>query len=282
MTTAEASKQPTHLSLFTGIGGIDLAAEWAGFDTILQVERDPFCRRVLEAHWPHVRRHDDITTLDCRDLAGTVDLVSGGFPCQPWSAAGKQRGAEDDRDLWPAMLRVIREIRPAWVLGENVAGFLGVGLDRTLSDLEREGYEWSTFVLPAVAVGARHQRHRVFVVGHDADADSWRRQGNAEHHGETAQRAAGGHSRRQHAGRLRHAVPDADGSRLAVRRGQNGERPHTAAARGGRWAIEPAVGRVAYGVPGRMDRLRALGNAVVPQQVYPILAALRRCHAQHE
>ena len=153
------------LSLFSGIGGIDLAAEWAGIETIAFCEIDPFCQKVLKKHWPDVPIFPDIKELRGEDI-GTVDIVAGGFPCQPYSVAGKQGGKEDDRDLWPEMFRVIQETKPTWIVGENVAGFVNMELERTLLDLESEGYETQTLIIPACAVNAKHQRYRTFIVGY--------------------------------------------------------------------------------------------------------------------
>lgn len=161
----------THLSLFSGIGGLDLAAEWAGIQTIGQCEWAEYPTKVLEKHWPDVPRWKDIRTLTGESFyeqtgRRTVDIISGGFPCQPFSVAGKQRGKEDDRYLWPEMVRVIKELRPTWVVGENVAGIVRMALTDILSELEACGYQTRTFLVPACAVGARHRRYRVAIVAY--------------------------------------------------------------------------------------------------------------------
>ena len=175
----------THLSLFSGIGGLDLAAELAGIKTVAQCEWADYPTKVLEKHWPNVPRWKDIRTLTGdsfyeRTGRRTVDIISGGFPCQPFSVAGKQRGKEDDRYLWPEMVRVIKELRPTWIVGENVAGIVRMALPDILSELEACGYRTRTFLVPACAVGARHRRYRVAIVGY------------SEHNGLSSTEIAGG------------------------------------------------------------------------------------------
>ena len=152
-------------SLFSGIGGFDLGLERAGMTIKWQVEIDDFCNKVLEKHWPDVKRYRDIKELRGDELE-PVDLICGGFPCQPFSAAGKRRSKEDDRYLWPEMLRVIRAVRPNWIVGENVAGIVSLALDDVLSDLENEGYTCQSFIIPACAVNAPHRRDRVWIIAH--------------------------------------------------------------------------------------------------------------------
>ena len=137
------------LDLFSGIGGFSLGLESVGMETVAFCEQNNVCQKILAQHWPTLPIHSDITELNGYEYRGTVELVCGGFPCQPFSVAGKQLGAEDDRALWPQMLRVIREVAPRWVIGENVSGIISMELDSVLSDLEDSGYSCQTFVIPA-------------------------------------------------------------------------------------------------------------------------------------
>ena len=293
----------THLSLFSGVGGLDLAAEWVGFETVGQCEWADYPTKVLEKHWPDVPRWRDIRTLTKEDFCArtglrTVDVISGGFPCQPFSVAGKRRGREDDRYLWPEMLRVIQEIRPAWVVGENVTGIVSMALDTVLADLEGIGYAVQAFVVPACAVDAPHRRDRVAIVAYDKSRGErglsiqpgrsyqggfdafWRGQVMAYSKGDRLQRewATG-----EQIGRTRFAerqpqgsgnVPDSQGQFRDRREPGTTPAGFPGFANSVWWAAEPNVGRVAHGIPHRVDRLRCLGNAVVPQQFYPIFKAV--------
>ena len=161
----------THGSLFSGIGGFDLAAQWMGWENVFHVERDPFCRQVLTHHFPESQSFDDVKTFDATHFRGRVSVISGGFPCQPFSAAGKRAGTSDDRYLWPEMFRIIREARPTYVVAENVRGLLswneGLVLDTVCSDLEGEGYEVLPVVLGAASVNAPHRRDRIWIVAYN-------------------------------------------------------------------------------------------------------------------
>lgn len=154
---------PSHIDLFSGIGGFSLAAHWAGFTTEVFCERDEFCQKVINKHWPAVPIVSDIHEFDGTRYHG-AELLTGGFPCPPYSVAGKRLGNKDERALWPQMLRVIRECQPHFVVGENVAGIINMALDGVLSDLENEGYSTRAFVFPACAVNAPHKRDRVWIV----------------------------------------------------------------------------------------------------------------------
>ena len=159
-----------HGSLFSGIGGFDLAAEWMGWENVFHCEWNPFGQRILKHYWPNAKSYDDITKTDFTSHRGAIDILTGGFPCQPYSLAGKRKGKADDRHLWPEMLRAIREIQPQWVVGENVFGIVnwngGMVFDEVQADLEAEGYEVQPYVLPACSVNAPHRRDRVWFIAY--------------------------------------------------------------------------------------------------------------------
>lgn len=157
--------EKTHLDLFSGIGGFALAAKWNGYRTVGFCDNEPYAQAVLKKHWPEVPCHKDIREVRGELYAG-VTLLTGGFPCQPFSVAGKQRGKDDNRYLWPEMLRVIQEAKPTWIIGENVAGIVNLALDQVCADLEGQGYEVEPIIVPACAVDAPHRRDRVWIVGH--------------------------------------------------------------------------------------------------------------------
>ena len=282
------NEKPTHLDLFSGIGGFALAAGWAGFKTVGFCDNEPYAQSVLKKHWPNVPIHGDIKALDGTAYRG-VTLLTGGFPCQPFSNAGKRRGKDDDRYLWPQMLRVIQEARPAWIVGENVVGIIGLALDQVCSDLEAEGYEVEPIIIPACGVDASHRRNRVWVVagggamwptpltpsgGPDNSAKRLRPSG---HRGTT---------------NLLGAVladPNSQGVFPAKdARGNEKDKPesndkfawgcssvHRGQGLQTNWTTEPGVGRVAHGIPNRVDRLKGLGNAIVPQVAYQIIKGIR-------
>jgi DNA (cytosine-5)-methyltransferase 1 len=163
----------THGSLFSGIGGFDLAAEWMGWDNIFHCEWNDFGKKVLNYYWPQSISYHDITKTDFTIHRGRIDVLTGGFPCQPYSTAGKRLGKEDERHLWPEMLRAIREIKPRWIVGENVLGLVswngGMVFEEVCAELEAEGYEVQPYVLPAAGVNAPHQRYRVWFVAYSDD-----------------------------------------------------------------------------------------------------------------
>ena len=159
-----------HGSLFSGIGGFDLAAEWMGWENIFHCELNPFGQKVLKHHFPKSISYEDITKTDFSIHRGDIDILTGGFPCQPYSSAGKRLGKADERHLFPEMLRAVKEIKPRWIVGENVRGLIswngGLVFHEVQDDLEREGYEVQSFLIPAASVNAPHQRYRIWFVAY--------------------------------------------------------------------------------------------------------------------
>jgi DNA (cytosine-5)-methyltransferase 1 len=320
----------THLDLFSGIGGFALAAKWNGFRTVGFCDNEPYAQAVLKKHWPNVPVHGDIREVR-GDLYAGVTLLTGGFPCQPFSVAGKQRGKGDDRYLWPEMLRVIREAKPAWIVGENVAGIVNMALDQVHTDLEAEGYEVESLIVPACAVDAPHRRDRVWIIANV---------GNPKLNGFVAAKAgrgvgeeplsrgscqpestAQGEKRKSsgtggasadvadaNSGQLGKCEPESQpiqvlsegGERVGVLADAEFAQRHRRGDGSCWWKREPLealqdawkgggeenglsvpkslLGRVAYGIPNRVDKLKGLGNAIVPQ----VAAEIIRCIAQLE
>lgn len=267
----------TGLSLFSGIGGLDLAFEWAGGTVAAMVEIEPFCQSVLKNHWPDVPIFGDVRKVTGADV-GTVDVIYGGFPCQPFSVAGDRRGRDDDRFLWPEFSRLVRELEPGWVVGENVPGILSLAADDVCADLESAGYEVGIWDFEAAAVGAPHRRERVFFVAH---AGRGMREGRAVERtvcGKSEVREAVS-SERSGSAFVAHANGAGEELRRAECCGRGEPEPGMGgiAARLSPWmdgSWDSVVPRTARGVPDRVARLRALGNAVVPQQAYPIFRAI--------
>lgn len=271
-----------HLDLFSGIGGFSLACEWAGIETIGFVEIDKYCQKVLRKHWPNVPIVEDIRDVEkikevvanatgeglpnrrgtslansgtekpeskrCGSSRNRIQnnvgdrrerpessalLITAGFPCQPFSVAGKREGERDDRYLWPETIAVIEAIKPIWILLENVTGIINLALDTVLSDLEGAGYSYETLIIPACAVNAWHRRDRVWIVANNAMPRRYPLQ-----------------------------------KREIRTRGDS-------IVNSNWWAVEPKLGRVAHGIPNRVDRLKCLGNAIVPQVAYEIIKAIK-------
>jgi len=281
------------LDLCSGIGGFSLGLEsTGGFETIAFCEFDPFCQKVLNKHWPEVPIYNDLKEISkdeetIRNIP-EHDLICGGIPCQPFSLAGKQKGKEDDRHLWPYMFKIIEQKKPTWVIVENVGGFINVALDDVCLDLEAEGYATQSFIIPACGVEAPHRRDRIWIIGKRdvVDSDSTRTgHGHGEvqgQNGEVQQR--NDYAESNHASE-KQDVADSDSERL-----QRGEEARNFRGEGEEaeqfstryieffeqnyWRIEPRVGRVANGIPNRVDRLKSLGNAIVPQIIYHIGLAI--------
>lgn len=219
-------------SLFAGIGGFDLGFERAGMKCMWQCENNPFCLKILKKHWPNVQRFDDIKKLRNPPY---VDVICGGFPCQDISNAGKRKGIKGERSgLWSEMLRIICEVRPKYIVVENVAALINRGLSTVLGELAESGYDAEWQVLSASAFGAPHLRERVFIIAYPSSIN----------------------------GREETNVAD---TKSIHAQGFDNRQREKESRRSNWWSIEPSVGRVANGIPRRVDRLKALGNAVVPQ-----------------
>lgn len=282
-----------HGSLFSGIGGFDLAAQWLGWENVFHCEWNPFGQRVLKHYWPDADSHHDITKTNFTQYANRIDILTGGFPCQPYSSAGKRKGKEDERHLWPEMLRTIREVAPRYVVGENVLGLTnwngGVVFDEVHSDLEFEGYEVAAVVIPAAAVNAPHGRDRVWFVATNTNGDGF----NQRNGGNEVEPSEGGFDalRDVDASDGDGNAPDAKNIRrkdaLAhgkLERGRFGFRnePPT-------WNSFPSQSPICGGNDGlpdqldgitfskwRNESLKAYGNAIVPQVAFEIFKVIQK------
>jgi len=269
------------LDLFSGIGGFSYAAERlvGGYETVGFCEIDPFCQKVLKKHWPDVPIHEDVRKLanEADRYRGLVDVVCGGYPCRGFSLAGSRKGQKDDRYLWPEMLRIIQAARPKFVIGENVAGHITLGLDTVLSDLEAENYTARAFVIPACAKDAKHRRDRVWIVAHTSCG---KRQSRPEKQ-RTLREVPENRREHDYSGGSGEAytanVTNTDSQRLHGRR----QKPSRTSKeqRDTRnpcwWSTEPDFPRVANGIPNRVDRIRSLGNSIVPQVAAEIFTAIK-------
>jgi DNA (cytosine-5)-methyltransferase 1 len=313
----------SHGSLFSGIGGFDLAAQWMGWNNIFQVEKDEWCRKVLAKNFPKTERFTDIKDFTGHEYTNRIDVISGGFPCQPFSVAGQRKGKDDDRYLWEEMLRVIATIKPTYVVGENVTGIIGLALDTVLSDLEAQDYTTETFIIPACSKNAWHRRDRVWIVAY---ANSIRRQDEQKENGKSVCNGErnnsiekqGREQQQCRTGKSSSVLPDtqynghlamsehrSDGKNVSrpPQRKKSTEQPEGVcepcnvantnntgceeqrkSVTDGKklfapkcnswWEAEPGVGRVVDGLPGRVDRLKGLGNAIVPQVAFEIFSAI--------
>ncbi|KAA6348683.1 DNA (cytosine-5)-methyltransferase 1 [termite gut metagenome] len=289
----------THASLFSGIGGFEIAAQWAGFQNLFWCEKDDFCQRVLKYHFKESVGYGDITTTDFREWNGKINVLSGGFPCQPFSLAGKRRGTEDSRFLWEEMLRAVREIQPEWIIAENVLGLLtqenGMVFERICTDLESESYEVQPFIIPACAVGAPHRRERVWII---ANRDSKRLRNGNKNDGEISHFKKRIQDDGEIDGLCGIWIPPNRESDVFQRkcisrqkkRQSNGldsdaNKSKSSAIPG--WGMFPTQSPVLRGDDGLSDRLvgitfpcwrrnaiKAYGNAIVPQVAYKLFKAI--------
>ena len=301
----------SHGSLFSGIGGFDLAAQWSGWKNVFQVEKDEWCRKVLAKNFPQTKRYEDIKNFNAKKYEGTIDVISGGFPCQPFSVAGKQKGKDDDRYLWEEMLRIIREVKPSFVVGENVTGIIGMALDTVLFDLETEGYTTETFIIPACGKNAWHRRDRVWIIAYTDNRRNSRT--STKNENSSKEKRVQKRNEMEQSGKpsdlwRKSVFPDTSGKLGNERKNGNYKKKGQIQCETGRsggvsaysdntgcqeqrqsiangkkffapkcnswWEAEPGMDRVVDGLPNRVDRLKGLGNAIVPQVAYEIFSAI--------
>jgi len=313
------TKKYKHLDLFSGIGGFSLGLEATGaFETVAFCDYDPYCQKVLRKHWPWVTIYDDVKELNNEKLQANghtkIDIITGGYPCQPFSIAGRKKGEQDPRHVWPEMFRLVKELRPTWVIGENVSGHIKLGLDTVLENLESEGYSTRAFSISASSIGANHQRERVWILAHSGctqhEGTLFRSQDENETRKENAYQferpsqtsqfdvadtksvSSDDRTKYEHTqesdekGQVRSEVggvssndADTNSERLERRWSQRELRESQEEGQVSWtqwWQSEPNVGRVAHGVPKRVDRLKSLGNSLVPMIPYCIGMSIKK------
>lgn len=272
----------THGSLFSGIGGFDLAAEWAGWENLFNCEWEEFPRKVLNHHFPNAKQYEDIKDLDATDYNGRIDVLSGGFPCQPFSVAGQRKGTDDPRHLWPQMLRVIGECKPRWVVGENVRGLVnwsnGLVFEEVCSDLEALGYSVQSFIVPACSVNAPHRRNRVWIVAHNHNRDrrKERFQAGREVDVHSIKGKGNASDTRRVGSPFEMADRELEGRVRSTKRDQRNQ-----------WDSFPTVPPICGGDDGlpkeldgitfpkwRRESIKAYGNAIVPQVAHRIFQSI--------
>lgn len=257
-----------HASLFSGIGGFDLAAEWMGWNNLFHCEIDPFCQRVLKYHFPGSKNYENIKQTNFSFWRGKIDVLSGGFPCQPFSLGGQRKGTEDDRNLWPEMYRAVKEIEPKWVIGENVLGIIswnkGMVFEQVQSDLENEGYEVQAVVLPAASVNAIHRRDRVFFVAYSNNKGGYCKSKNIQKKNEEI-------SERNENAKFSNTNERSIGGQK--QRIQFKGFPSKSAFCGGIDGIPGELDSIS--IPKwRKESIKAYGNAVVPQVAYQLFQSI--------
>jgi len=290
-------KQLRHVDLCSGIGGFALGFQRAGLSyPVLFCDIEEWCRDVLDKHWPDVPKAEDVKEL-ANDPVRNVpdcDILTAGYPCQPFSLAGQRKGQEDDRHIWPYILQIVAQKRPSWCVFENVYGHISLGLDQVLFDLEAESYAARAFIVPACAVDAPHRRDRVWIIARNVgDTNSKQRRATKKDRGLDLDRAVldqrqgreEADKAERSGGNLAHADNAGSQGRLPGRQSEEREGELGHARRSSPvhrqpdenwWGIEPNVGRVAHGVSRRVDRLKGLGNAIVPQIAEQIAITIKQ------
>lgn len=285
-----------HGSLFSGIGGFDLAAEWMGWTNAFHCEWEEFPRKVLQYHFPESKSYGDINETDFTIWNKKIDILTGGFPCQPYSAAGKRLGKEDERHLWPEMLRAIREIEPRWVIGENVYGLVSwneeLVFEEVQVDLENQGYEVQPYILPAASVGAPHRRDRVWFVAYAKSQRAWKQPSEnrkwqnrrSYNNGENANATNSSDKGLQRG--------EVNGSITSIRQERKEQPTRCIPPTWKNFPTQPPVCGRDDGIPRELDSItfpkwrnesiKAYGNAIVPQVAYQLFKTIRAYEIQRD